>query len=88
MIPEPLANAVYALTAVLGLYVAYLAYQGYRQNDSPVMRALATGIVAIAVLPYIINYTAPLFALTDAQVILLLTLSHTVGLLAIYRTFR
>ena len=33
-----------ALTAVVGLFVATLAYRGYRRNGAPKMRALAVGI--------------------------------------------
>lgn len=77
-----------AVTAALGSLVAWLAAQGYRRNDSPVMRGLALGIVAIAVLPALIGeLLAPLLALSDAQTLLAITLSHTTGLVAIYRTF-
>ena len=75
-------------TALLGVIVASLAFRGYRRNDSPVMRGLAIGIVAIAVVPFlVIELVAPLLLLTDAQALLGATLSHTIGLLAIYRTF-
>ncbi|ELY77141.1 DUF7521 family protein [Natrinema gari] len=33
-----------ALTALVGLFVAILAYRGYRRNDVPKMRSLAVGI--------------------------------------------
>ena len=33
-----------SVTAVVGLFVATLAYRGYRRNGSPKMRALAVGI--------------------------------------------
>lgn len=77
-----------ALTAVVGLFVAHLAYRGYRRNDSATMRALAIGIVCIAVIPYLILYLFdPVLGLSDAQSLLAITLFHTAGLLAIYRTF-
>lgn len=83
-----LANVGSAATAALGLLVAWLAFRGYRRNDSPVMRALAVGVVAIAVVPFlVVEFAAPLVALSDAQALLGITVSHTVGLLAIYRTF-
>lgn len=76
-----------ALTVVLGLYVSYLAYRGYRRNDSTTMRVLAVGVLFIAVVPYAVSYAAaPLLSLTDAQTILGVTLAHTVGLAAIYRS--
>jgi len=89
MIPNALADAATALTAAVGLFVAVIAVQGYRRQDSPVMAALAVGILAIAVVPFLVTQlAAPLLALTDAQALVAILLSHTVGLLAIYRTFR
>ena len=88
MVLDALATAGATGTALLGIAVASLAYRGYRRNDSPVMRGLAIGIVAIAVVPFlVVELLTPLLALTDAQALLGATLSHTVGLLAIYRTF-
>ncbi|ELY46881.1 DUF7521 family protein [Natronorubrum tibetense] len=85
---ESITALASALTAVVGLFVAHLAYRGYRRNDSPTMRALAIGIVCIAVIPYLILYLFdPVLGLTDAQSLLAITLFHTAGLLAIYRTF-
>lgn len=89
MIPESLADAAVTLTAVVGLFVAVLAVQGYRRQNSPVMAALAVGIVAIAVVPVLVTeVVAAVVVLTDAQAILVIMFAHTVGLLAIYRTFR
>jgi len=80
--------AVSALTAVVGLFVASLAYRGYRRNESRRMRALAVGVLAIAVVPYGVAYVArPAASLSDAQVLFGVTLSHTLGLLAVYRSF-
>lgn len=77
-----------AITALVGCYVTYLAYRGYRRNDSETMRALAIGVLFVAVVPYAVSVvTAPLLDLTDAQALLGVTLSHTVGLVAIYRSF-
>ncbi|SDK44521.1 DUF7521 family protein [Natronorubrum texcoconense] len=85
---ESITALASALTAVVGLFVAHLAYRGYRRNDSQTMRALAVGIVCIAVIPYLILYLFdPVLGLTDAQSLLAITLFHTAGLLAIYRTF-
>ena len=88
MILDTLATVGATGTALLGVAVASLAFRGYRRNDSPVMRGLAIGIVAIAVVPFlVVEFVAPLLALSDAQALLGITVSHTVGLLAIYRTF-
>jgi hypothetical protein len=42
--PGTVAWASRALTAAVGLFVAALAYRGFRRNDAPKMRALAVGI--------------------------------------------
>lgn len=76
------------VTALVGCYVTYLAYRGYRRNDSETMRVLAIGVLFIAVGPYVVSYAAaPVLGLTDAQTILGVTLSHTIGLVAVYRSF-
>lgn len=81
-------SAAAAVTALLGSYVAYLAYSGYRRNDSETMRVLAVGILFIAVVPYLVSHAAaPVLGLSDAQTILGVTLSHTAGLVALYRSF-
>jgi hypothetical protein len=82
-----LATASAGVTAGLGTLVAWLAYRGYRRNDSPVMRALAVGVVAIAVVPFAVDVVGMAVSLTDAQALLAVTLSHALGLFAIYRTF-
>ena len=42
--PDSVALASRALTAVVGLFVAGLAYRGYRRNDAAMMGWLAAGI--------------------------------------------
>ncbi|WP_262178907.1 DUF7521 family protein [Haloarcula laminariae] len=42
--PDAVVWASGALTAVVGLFVAALAYRGYRRNGAHKMRALAVGI--------------------------------------------
>lgn len=77
------------LTAALGIYVAWLAGRGYREHGSTTMGALAVGIVAITVVPFVVAHVLdPVFGFSDAVSILGVMLSHTVGLLAIYQTFR
>lgn len=76
-----------SLTAIVGTFVAYQAYRGYRRNASAQMRALAIGIVFIAVVPYaVVRPAAALASLTDAQTLFASLLSHTVGLVAVYRS--
>jgi ABC-type Co2+ transport system permease subunit len=42
--PTGIALASRALRAVVGVFVAVLAYRGYRHNNAPMMRSLAIGI--------------------------------------------
>lgn len=87
--PPSLTGLASGLTAMVGLYVAWLATRGYRKHGSATMGALALGIVAITVVPFLIAHViGPAVAFSDAQSILGVMVSHTVGLLAIYQTFR
>jgi hypothetical protein len=71
-------------TAAAGSVVAWLAYQGYRRNDSRAMRFLAIGVACIAVAPFVLTYGAgPLFALSDAATLLAVLLANIAGLLAV-----
>jgi len=86
MTPETLAVAASALTAVVGAFVAYQAYRGYRRNDSDTMRALAAGVVLVAVVPFAVVPLDGVFGMTDAQSLVAVLLSHTLGLAVIYRS--
>jgi hypothetical protein len=44
MEPFSVVSITRGMTAIVGLFVATLAYRGYRRNGSPKMRALAIGI--------------------------------------------
>ncbi|GAB7095647.1 hypothetical protein JCM30237_28010 [Halolamina litorea] len=71
-------------TAAAGSLVAWLAYQGYRRNDSRAMRFLAVGVACIAVVPFPITYgIGPLLALSDAATLLGVLLANVAGLLAV-----
>lgn len=72
------------VTAAAGAVVAWLAYQGYRRNDSQAMRFLAIGVACIAVVPFPVTYgLGPLFALSDAATLLGVLLANIAGLLAV-----
>lgn len=74
-------------TAGLGAYVAYLAFDGHRRNDSHTMLMLAVGVLCIAVVPYGVTYVAtPLLSLSDAVTVLCVTLAHLIGLGALARS--
>jgi hypothetical protein len=84
---ELVATAGAAATVVLGAYVAYLAFDGYRRNDSATMLELSVAVVCIAVLPYVVTYVAtPWLGLSDAATILGVTLAHLLGLGALARS--
>jgi len=85
---DTVALAVSAVTALVGLFVTYQAYRGYRRNDSETMRALAVGIAFIAVVPFVIlRMLGTVADFTDAQGLVIAFGSHVIGLLAIYRSF-
>lgn len=71
-------------TALVGTGVAWLAYQGYRRNDSDAMRYLAVGIAVITVGPFVVSYVlSPVAELSDAATLLGVLLANVAGLLAI-----
>ena len=83
---EPTTLLVFASgsTAAIGSLVTWLAYQGYRRNDSQAMRFLAVGIACIAVAPFFISYgLGPLTGASDAVTLLAILLSNIVGLSAV-----
>jgi len=81
------ATAAGVLTAVVGAYVAFLAYDGWRRNDSETMRLLAVGVAFIAVVPYVVSYVAsPVLGLSDGVTVLGVTVAHLVGLAALARS--
>ncbi|WP_367176815.1 DUF7521 family protein [Haloarcula rubripromontorii] len=45
--PDLVAELSRAVTAVVGLFVASLAYRGYWRNDAPKMQWLAVGIASL-----------------------------------------
>lgn len=91
MLPEPgllqlarLVAPAAALTAGVGLFVAWQAYRGYRRHDSRTMRALAVGLVCLTVVPFVVSYAlAPAFGLSDAETLLGVVLADVVGLAAV-----
>lgn len=71
-------------SAIGGLFVASLAYQGYRRNNSQPMLYLATGIILLTTIPVGMNYAlAASTTATDAEILLLITASHLAGVTAI-----
>lgn len=76
-----------ALTALVGLFVGYQAFRGYRRNDSRPMLLLAAGVVLLTAIPYALS--SALGALTtagDATVLLVVAACNVAGLAAILRS--
>jgi hypothetical protein len=74
-----------AVTPIVGTYVSWLAYRGYRRNDSRPMAFLALGIFLLTVLPAIASLgVGPLLGATDAKALLAASLSQLGGLVSIH----
>lgn len=83
--PSTLLVLTSGSTAALGSLVAWLAYQGYRRNDSQAMRFLAVGVAGIAVVPFFVSYgLGPLLGASDAMTLLWILLANIAGLAAIW----
>ena len=78
--PESSLIAVFAATTALaGVFVAALAYRGYRRNESRPMLFLALGVALLTAVPVGTNYVLLATAATDAQILLVVALSHLAG---------
>jgi hypothetical protein len=51
---DALAGAAATGSAVVGLYIGYQAYRGLRRNDEPAMRYLATGMILLFGVTYLL----------------------------------
>lgn len=73
-----------ATVAVAGIFVATLAYLGYRRNGSRPMLYLALGIVLLTAVPVGIDTgLSTLTTATDASILLGVTIAHLCGVVAI-----
>jgi hypothetical protein len=76
--PATLAGA---LTAAVGLFVAYQAYRGYRRNDSRPMLFLGVGIFLVTVAPFVVTtLLVSVLLASDAAAILAWALLEILGL--------
>lgn len=82
--PDGVIFAFAAATAVAGLFVATLAYLGYRRNGSRPMLYLAVGIILLTAVPVSIDYgLSTMTPATDAVILLGVTIVHLSGVGAI-----
>ena len=76
-------------SALLGAFVAWTAYRGYRRNESRPMLFLAVGVVFLTTIPFVLAHVIDqLTAATDATVLLAITVCHLVGLVAVVTSLR
>jgi hypothetical protein len=77
-----------AVTALVGFFVAYQAFRGYRRNDSRPMLFLGVGIAFVTTVSFVVStlVVRPLGA-SEAVAVLSWTLSNVVGLAAIFYAF-
>ncbi|WP_345784746.1 DUF7521 family protein [Halobellus ordinarius] len=79
---EPLSvvSVARGMTAVVGLFVATLAYRGYRRNGSTKMRALAVGIGLLTTGVYVAVLLADMTGAGNGVVLLARGLVTVIGL--------
>lgn len=77
-----------ALTALVGFFVAYQAFRGYRRNDSRPMLFLGVGIAFVTTVSFVVStlVARPLGA-SEGLAVLSWTLANVVGLAAIFYAF-
>lgn len=80
MEPFSVVSVTRGVTAVVGLFVAVLAYRGYRRNESPKMRALAIGIGLLTVGVYAAVILADVSGAGNGVVLLVRGLVTVTGL--------
>lgn len=82
--PEAVVFLFVAVTAVVGLFVAYQAYRGYRRNDSRPMLFLAVGVLLLTAVPAGANVgLGAATAATDAEILLVISIAHLAGVVAV-----
>ena len=82
-------QATDVLAALLGIFIAYQAYRGYRRNESRPMLFIAIGFVFVLAVPFLLLllYLAIPF-LTETVAAVLTQISQVTGLVAIVYALR
>ncbi|WP_222916354.1 hypothetical protein [Natrinema sp. SYSU A 869] len=82
-------QATDVLSALIGLFIAYQAYRGYRRNDSRPMLVIAVGFLFALAVPFllVVLYVLVPF-LSETVVAVLSQLSQISGLFAILYALR
>jgi hypothetical protein len=85
--PEGIATASRGLTAAVGLFVAGLAYRGYRRNDARKMLWLAVGIGLLTAGTFLVSVVLDGFGIGDGGVLLSVGAVNVLGLSAVLYAF-
>lgn len=80
MEPLSVVSVARGLTAIVGLFVAMLAYRGYRRNGSGKMRALAIGIGLLTAGVFVAVMLADMAGAGNGIVLLIRGLVTVIGL--------
>lgn len=80
MEPLSVVSVARGLTAIIGLFVAMLAYRGYRRNVSRKMRALAIGIGLLTAGVFVAVILADMAGAGNGIVLLVRGLVTVIGL--------
>ncbi|WP_394327087.1 DUF7521 family protein [Halopenitus malekzadehii] len=80
MEPLSVVSIARSVTALAGLFVATLAYRGYRRNSSAKMRALAIGIGLLTTGVYVAVMVADMTGAGNGLVLLVRGLVTVIGL--------
>ncbi|SDQ21356.1 DUF7521 family protein [Natronobacterium texcoconense] len=87
--------AINVLKAFIGLGIAYIAYQGYRRNESRPMLYLAVGFVLVLGVPFFlfvggfsVFFLVGLPSLAEPGVVVASELSQVIGLVVIVYALR
>jgi uncharacterized membrane-anchored protein len=87
-VPQTLTTVTALLTAVVGGFVAYQAYRGYRRNASRAMLYLAVGIVLLTTAPFVLKQPLVLLSLASpAEAQLTVLTCRVAGLLTVLYAF-
>jgi len=81
--PGSIATISRTVTALIGIFVAALAYRGYRRNDAPKMRSLAVGIALLTAGTLLTATLADQVGAGDGEVLLVRGVVTVTGLCAV-----
>lgn len=86
---ETVAFAFQVVKALIGLTIAYIAYRGYRRNESRPMLAIAIGFVLVLGFPFVLFLLFhSVVDVPEVLVVLLAETSQVVGLFVILYALR